>query len=160
MTAKTFLRITLTLKKVGVRRHYRGYPRLVYAISLVLEDEHRLEAITKEVYMPVAEKYRCSWKSVERSLRTMRDMIWREKREALGEITGFELTEPPRESYLLEILATFVKYGNLDKALQSLEEESSGRYLLLPKAVVTKPFCLASAIVSSIYFETSGYAAR
>ena len=25
MTAKTFLRITLTLKKVGVRRHYRGY---------------------------------------------------------------------------------------------------------------------------------------
>lgn len=125
MTAKTFLRITLTLKKVGVRRHYRGYPRLVYAIYLVLEDEHRLEAITKEVYMPVAEKYRCSWKSVERSLRTMRDMIWREKREALGEITGFELTEPPKESYLLEILATFVKYGNLDKALQSLEEESS-----------------------------------
>lgn len=121
--AKPYLKISLTLKKVGIRRHYKGYPRMAYAIYLVMEDESRLEAMMKEVYMPVAEKYTCSWESVERSMRSLRDMIWKNYREQLCAMTGFELTEPPQESYLLEIFATYIKHGNLDQALQELEDE-------------------------------------
>ena len=48
-----------TLQALGITRSYRGCLRAATAIELVLEDEDRLEAVTKEIYREVAKRCRC-----------------------------------------------------------------------------------------------------
>lgn len=108
----TLLSISLSLKKAGLHCRYKGYNRLVYAVYLVLENESRLEAVVKEVYMPVAERFHCSWAAVERSLRIAGDRLWVNSNE-LFEITGIKLRYPPTPADLLDIFATYIKYGKL-----------------------------------------------
>ena len=61
--------ISVVLRKLGVYRTHKGYNRLAYAVYLVSENGSRLEAVVKEVYMPVAEKYRCTWSADRKSTR-------------------------------------------------------------------------------------------
>lgn len=107
------LNISAMLNKLGLHRRYKGYHRLAYAVYLVLENENRLEAVVKEVYMPVAEKFHCSWGAVERSLRVAGDHLWIDNHDALCEITGIKLRHPPTPADLLDIFATYIKYGRL-----------------------------------------------
>lgn len=109
---EALLNISLALKKAGIHCRYKGYDRLVYAIYLVLENESRLEAVVKEVYMPVAERFNCSWGAVLHSLRIVGDRLWVNNYE-LYEITGFKLRHPPSPADLLDIFATYIKYGKI-----------------------------------------------
>ena len=61
------------LKEIHYLKNYTGYPCLVSCIKLVKEDEMRLCAVRKRVYVPVAEKYGLKLKNMERNLRTVRD---------------------------------------------------------------------------------------
>lgn len=108
----TLLNISLSLKKAGLHCRYKGYNRLVYAVYLVLENESRLEAVVKEVYMPVAERFHCSWGAVERSLRIVGNCLW-VNNDKLYEITGIKLTCPPTPADLLDVFATYIKYGKI-----------------------------------------------
>ena len=40
-----------TLRLFGITRCYKGFLHNAYAIQLAVEDEDRLEAVTKEIYM-------------------------------------------------------------------------------------------------------------
>lgn len=43
-----------TLRLFGITRCYKGFKRTAYAIYLAVQDESRLEAVTKEIYMETA----------------------------------------------------------------------------------------------------------
>ncbi len=107
------LNISIALKKVGLYRRYKGYHRLIYAVYLVLENEGRLDAVVKEVYIPVAQKLHCSWGAVERSLRVAGDRLWVNNQEALYEVTGIKLRSSPTPAELIDIFATYIKYGRI-----------------------------------------------
>lgn len=107
---KSLSEIALVLRRFGLYRHYKGSPRLAYAVYLVLENECRLEAVIKEVYMPVAEKFDCSWSAVERSLRVAVSRAWIKNYDELCEIAGTKLKLPPTPAELLDIFALYVKY--------------------------------------------------
>lgn len=100
--------ISIIVRQLGLYRNYKGYKRLIYAIYLVLENESRLEAVVKEVYMPVAEKYRCSWGAVERCLRESISRIWITNYDKLCELANMHLTKPPTPAELLDILAVYM----------------------------------------------------
>ncbi len=106
--AATVSRISIIVHKLGLYRNYKGYKRLVYAVYLVLENERRLEAVVKEVYMPVAEKYRCSWYAVERCLRESINRIWITNYDKLCEVANAQLRKPPTPAELLDILAVYM----------------------------------------------------
>lgn len=40
-----------TLRLFGITRCYKGFLHTAYAIQLAVENENRLEAVTKEIYM-------------------------------------------------------------------------------------------------------------
>lgn len=101
-------RITVVLRQLGIYRNYKGYSRLKYAIFLVSENESRLEAVVKEVYMPVAEKYHCTWGAVERCLRETVYRVWGTSYNELCEIAYVKLKRPPTPAELLDILATYL----------------------------------------------------
>ena len=99
-------RINIILRRLGIYRNYKGYNRLKYAIYLVDKNESRLEAVVKEVYMPVAEKYRCTWSAVERCLRETIYRVWITNYNELCDIAAVKLNRPPTPAELLDILAT------------------------------------------------------
>ncbi len=108
-TNTAFTEITGVLSNFGLCRRYKGFSRLVYAIYLVLENERRLEAVVKEVYMPVAEQFDCSWCAVERSFRDAVTHIWISDYETLCRVSGTKLKSPPTPADMLDIIARYIK---------------------------------------------------
>lgn len=100
--------ISVILRKLGVYRTHKGYNRLAYAVYLVSENGNRLEAVVKEVYMPVAEKYRCTWSAVERCLRHTIYKIWISNYDDLCELADSKLKRPPTPAELLDIFAVYM----------------------------------------------------
>ena len=47
------------LRPLGITRNMRAYRILQDALSLICEQEDRLEAAQKDVYEPLAEQYHC-----------------------------------------------------------------------------------------------------
>lgn len=109
--SKAFSQISIIVRQLGLYRNYKGYKRLIYAIYLVLENENRLEAVVKEVYMPVAEKYHCSWRAVERCLRESINRIWITNYDKLCEVANSQLTKTPTPAEMLDILAVYMTAG-------------------------------------------------
>ena len=64
------------LRSLGITRCYKGFKHTEYAICLAIQDESRLEAITKEIYMETAEHFECNWTAVERNIRTAVLKMW------------------------------------------------------------------------------------
>ena len=82
-----------TLRLFGITHCYKGYNHMVYAVQLVMEDESRLEAVTKELYMETAEHFGCKWYSVERNLHTVIDRAWKINSQLLCEIADLTTLE-------------------------------------------------------------------
>lgn len=97
------------LRQLGITHNYCGYRNTVAAVELVLEDEKRLEAVTKEVYYETSLKCGCKWSSVERNIRTAVKRAWSVNPELLKEIAGFPLKRPPTASEFIEIIASYIK---------------------------------------------------
>ncbi len=68
--------IVNTLDSFGVSRSYTGYNYVVYGLRLILEDEGRIDCITKNLYFDVAKHFHTTWSCVEKNLRTIVNFVW------------------------------------------------------------------------------------
>lgn len=64
------------LRTLGITANYKGYKQAAWAIHLALDDERRLDDISKEIYQPIAQLFFCYINSVERNLRTVSRRAW------------------------------------------------------------------------------------
>lgn len=100
----------LLLKKAGFSKRYQGYRYLMECIEKILEDDSRLCALSKQVYLPISQKYRVSFRCIERDIRTARDYAWhRGGKDFLEQISGGIYAEAPPVGELIEILALHLK---------------------------------------------------
>ena len=97
-----------TLHLFGITRCYKGFQHTAYAIYLAVQDESRLEAVTKEIYMETAFHFNCTWTAVERNIRTAVARAWKVNRPLLSEIAGYPLACTPTASEFIEILASYI----------------------------------------------------
>lgn len=102
----TLCEIYNLLNRLGVTANYAGFFHMSCAVALCLEEPKRLLLVTKRLYPEVARRCGTSWKSVERNLRTVGEIIWRENRPLLEELAGRPLPQRPRNAQLLAILCT------------------------------------------------------
>lgn len=65
-----------TLDSFGVSRSYTGYNYVVYSLQLILEDEERIDCITKTLYLDVAKHFHTTWSCVEKNMRTIVNCVW------------------------------------------------------------------------------------
>ncbi|MCM1234920.1 MAG: sporulation initiation factor Spo0A C-terminal domain-containing protein [Ruminococcus flavefaciens] len=93
------------LSCIGVTLNYKGYNQTACAVSLCLKEPERLQLVTKLLYPKVAKRHQTSWKAVERNIRTVDGVIWRENRFLLEELVRKPLVRKPRNAQLLAILA-------------------------------------------------------
>lgn len=75
-----------TLDSFGVSRSYTGYNYVVYGLLLILEDEERIECITKTLYLDVAKHFHTNWSCVEKNMRTIVNCVWNSNNIELLEI--------------------------------------------------------------------------
>ncbi len=86
--------------------NYTGFFQLAYAVSLCVEQPDRLLLVTKWVYPEVAKRYKTNWRAVERDIRTVNDIIWREGRPLLEELAHRHLEQKPSNAQMLAILTS------------------------------------------------------
>ena len=105
------------LYRLGVTENYIGFFQIADAVSLCTEQPERLLQVTKRLYPEVAKQYNTNWKAVERNIRTVGCIIWRENRPLLEHLAFRRLERQPRNAQLLSILST-----SLDQGLPSVCE--------------------------------------
>lgn len=78
--------IISTLDSFGVNRSYTGYNYVVHGLLLIIEDNERLDCITKYLYLDIAKHFHTSWGCVEKNMRTVINCIWNSSNEGLLEL--------------------------------------------------------------------------
>ena len=79
------------LNQLGVTANYAGFFHM---------------ACAKRMYPDVAKQYGTNWKAVERNIRTVCCVIWRENRPLLEGLAHRPLAQKPRNAQMLAILAS------------------------------------------------------
>ena len=108
MTETCLDEIQSILRSHGIGRNYRGYQRTAQAISIALEDESHLTAVTKEIYCRTAQESECRWTAVERNIRTVVQRAWKVNPQRLMQMAGYPMTEPPTASEFIEIVSNYI----------------------------------------------------
>ena len=96
------------LRQLGITRCYKGFNHTAYAIYLATQDENRLAAVTKEIYMETASHFNCKWTAVERNIRTAAERAWKVNRSLLCELAPYPLLCTPSASEFIEILTSYI----------------------------------------------------
>lgn len=99
------------LQRLGVTGNYIGFLHAACAVSLCAAQPERLLLVTKWLYPEVAKQFGTNWKAVERNIRTVGDIIWRENRPLLEKLAHRKLERKPRNAQLLAILSTALNAG-------------------------------------------------
>ncbi|MCI8599769.1 MAG: hypothetical protein HFJ10_15245 [Lachnospiraceae bacterium] len=95
---------------VGVLHHYCGYSYFEDAVFLVVEEPERLQSIQKEIYLPIAIKYRTNVANVEKNIRTIRDVFMKNGgSEILVQLTGCQFWQD-KKPYPKELIEIFADY--------------------------------------------------
>ena len=103
-------KIQVLLNTTGVFSHYCGYRYFISAVELALEDPTRLQCIHKEIYVTVASEFSTTVSSVERNIRTVRDVMMRNGgHHLLVEMTGCPVWED-KTPYPKDLIAIFCEY--------------------------------------------------
>lgn len=104
------------LTKLGVIMCYRGFECAEFSVELAVEDESRLGAVTKEIYMPTADNIGCNWKAVECNLRTVVNRAWKLNPELMRTLAGYRLEKKPTVAEFITIVANHVLRSKSDES--------------------------------------------
>lgn len=102
------------LYQLGVTANYTGFSYTAYAVMLCAQQPERLQLVTKWLYPAVAKQYGTNWKAVERNIRTVSGIIWKENRTGLEALARRRLERQPRNAQFLAILAASLDTGSWD----------------------------------------------
>ncbi len=67
----------LLMQSAGLHPCYLGYEYFADAVLLAVEDDSRLQNVRRDIYGPIASSHQVSCSSVERDIRTVRDVLLR-----------------------------------------------------------------------------------
>ena len=101
--------ITTVMHEIGIPAHVKGYQYIREAILRVVEDDSLLDAVTKELYAGIANKYDTASSRVERGIRHAVEIAWeRGNEDTLEQIFGHSINidcQKPTNSEFITILA-------------------------------------------------------
>ena len=86
--------VTFIMHEIGIPAHIKGYQYLREAIIMVVHDIEILNAITKELYPNIAERYSTTPSRVERAIRHAIEVAWSRGRiEVINKLFGYTVHE-------------------------------------------------------------------
>ncbi|MGN0794237.1 MAG: sporulation initiation factor Spo0A C-terminal domain-containing protein [Aristaeellaceae bacterium] len=96
------------LLTLGIGRQYLGHGITVEAISMVIEDENCLLCVKQGIFMPIAERRNCDWRTIERNIRTVIHRAWTHNADRLMAYAVYPLKREPTVTEFLDILSSYI----------------------------------------------------
>ena len=97
------------LYPLGITANYTGYHDLIYAVELAAADPSHLVLVTKDLYPTIAVHFSSTPSRVERNIRHTAALAWDTNPTLLQELAGHPMTQRPRASQFIAILALAYK---------------------------------------------------
>lgn len=114
------------LHQLGIGKSYKGYDYILYSLELISHDANSLTCITKTLYIDVAHKFQTSSTCVERNIRKVIEVIWKdveENRFCIKQVFGIRyLKIKPSNKEFLELLYEYVKSDDLFQTMCPIEK--------------------------------------
>ena len=110
--------IATLIESLGIGRWYYGYNMLLEAIVRLCHADDELACIklNRDILAPLAEKYHCKGRCVDRNLRTVIQRAWQKNPAGLQQMTAYPLHAAPTVSEFLDILVAYVqRHGGLQE---------------------------------------------
>ena len=101
---KEFCGIFDLLYRLGISANYTGFFQTACAVELCRVEPERLLLVTKRVYPEVARLCGTSWSAVERNIRTVCGIAWKNNRRLLEQMAHRPLPQKPCNAQFLAIL--------------------------------------------------------
>ena len=92
------------LYALGISANYTGFFQTVCAVELCQADPARLQLVTKQVYPEVARRCGTSRNAVERNIRTVCGIAWKNNRRLLEQLGRRPFLQKPYNAQFLAIL--------------------------------------------------------
>lgn len=99
------------IEQLGITRNCKGFYYLAYSLSLIVENPQRLLMVTKLIYPDVARHFKTTPANVERDLRTVSKIAWKQNPAFLKKIAKHDLQSAPTVGRLLSFLGAYLKRG-------------------------------------------------
>ena len=114
------------LHQLGIGKSYRGYDYILYSLERISHDANSLTCITKILYIDVAHKFQTSSTCVERNIRKVIEVIWKNVEENqfwIKRIFGARyLKTKPSNKEFLELLYEYVKSYDLLQTMYCIDK--------------------------------------
>ena len=92
------------LYQLGISANYTGFFQTAHAVELCRADPERLLLVTKMVYPDVARLYGTNCGAVERNIRTVCGIAWKNNRRLLEHLAHKPFPQKPYNTQFLAIL--------------------------------------------------------
>ena len=90
------------LESLGIQPYLCGYKMTLLALECIAENQECIGAVIKEIYLPIAEKLKCSAATVEVGIRRTSERAWKVNPELMRGLSGETLYgRPQTRSFLL-----------------------------------------------------------
>lgn len=97
------------LRRLHITGKFLGLKYLIYAVTETVLDPERTRLITKDLYLEIARKYKTTASRVERDMRWVIRICWKEAREELEEMAGLHLLKQPTNREFIDYIAFYIR---------------------------------------------------
>lgn len=104
ITTELSAHINDLLRPMGITRNMSAYSILQQCLELICEQEDRLQAVEKDVYMPIADRKQCDPKAIQSTIRRAAKVAWATNPAYVQQLSGYPLTGTPSAVQFLEML--------------------------------------------------------
>ena len=102
------------LHQLSISANYTGFFQTACAVELCRTEPERLLLVTKMVYPDVAKLYRTSCSAVERNIRTVCGIAWKNNRRLLEQLAHKPFPQKPcNTQFLATLLYSFQVYRSI-----------------------------------------------
>lgn len=100
------------LYRFGISADSIAFFHTAYAVRLAVEQPQMLLLVTKWLYPEVAKQYRTNWRAVERNIRRVVAIAWKNDPALLSKLARAPLSSRPAPAQFLSILAAYFTGGS------------------------------------------------
>ena len=104
VTSELSTQLNDILRPMGITRNLSAYSILCQCLELICEQEDRLQAVEKDIYMPIADRKGCEPKAIQSAIRRAAKNAWLTNPEYVQKLAGYPLTGYPSAVQFLEML--------------------------------------------------------
>lgn len=96
------------IRTFHISARYKGYHLIIEAIQIIVDSNVDYFQISKDVYPRLMIKYDTSMSCIERNIRTVVEHCWRNNKELLNQIFGYELIKSPTNTEFIDYVSYYI----------------------------------------------------